>query len=139
MAEVATSVDIMKSVLAKDGADQKAIEDFIVNLAKGIQAKTLQIVQIYKTVFIISKVKKDGTSLPDGTVNAFPMTIEPDQLPARLQTLPKTLKSMKLQNLRLPTDNASDANLAKKIFPKAKVSQEHGENGATVHVIEMRL
>jgi len=139
MAQVATSVDIMKSVLAKNGSDQKAIDDFIVNLAKGIQAKTLQIVQIYKTVFVLSKIKEDGAALPDGTVNAFPMTIEPDQLPARLQTLPKTLKSMKLRNLRLPTDDARDAELAKKLFPKAKVSQERGKNGATVHVIEMRL
>jgi hypothetical protein len=139
MANVTTSVDIIKEALAKDGLDRSKVENFIVDLAKGIQAKTLQIVQIYKTVFVISTIKEDGAALPKGTVNAFPLTIEPDQLPNRLKTLPSTLKHMKFQTLRLPTDDESDAELAKKLFPKAKVSQEAGKNGATVHVIEMRL
>ena len=137
-----TSVDIMKTAIIEGGGSPKDADTFINNLSRAIQAKRSQIVQIYKTVFLLNTVDNKAKPLPPGTVEMYPFTVEPESASARMKVLPNTLKQMGFKKLISRTDDMDDVNMMKSTGLPLKVRQEmmyDGRGMSPMYIIEMDL
>jgi hypothetical protein len=137
-----TSVDIMKAAMAEGGVNPRDAEKFVNNLAGLIRAKRSQIVQIYKTVFLLNMVDPKGKQLPPGTVEMFPFTIEPKEASQRIKVLPKTLKQMGFKKMISRTDDQEDIEMIKASGHPVNVRQEMSYDGrqmTPMYIIEMDL
>jgi hypothetical protein len=141
-AQPTTSVDIMKAAIMQGGGSPKDADAFINNLGRAIQAKRSQIVQIYKTVFLLNMVDNKAKPLPPGTVEMYPFTVEPESAAARIKVLPSTLKQMGFKKLISRTDDADDVAMMKSTGLPINVRQEmvyDGRQMSPMYMIEMDL
>jgi hypothetical protein len=137
-----TSVDIMKAAITQGGGSPRDADAFINNLGRAIQAKRSQIVQIYKTVFLLNTVDNKANPLPPGTVEMFPFTIEPEEAVKRIKVLPNTLKQMGFKKLISRTDDQNDIAMMKSTGLPLNVRQEmvyDGRQMSPMYIIEMDL
>ena len=137
-----TSVDIMRAAIKQGGVSPQDTEKFINNLARLVKSKQSQVVQIYKTVFLLNKVDSKGKPLPFGTVEMFPFTIEPQEAAQRIKVLPNTLKQMGFKKMISRTDDPDDVAMMKSTGLPINVKQEMVYNGrqmSPMYLIEMGL
>jgi len=137
-----TPVEIMKAAIVQGGGSPKDADTFINNLARAIQAKRSQIVQVYKTVFLLNTVDNKAKPLPPGTVEMFPFTIEPQEAVQRIKVLPNTLKQMGFKKLISRTDDPEDVAMMKSTGLLVNVRQEmvyDGRQMSPMYIIEMDL
>jgi len=135
------SYEIITKVLTDEMGPGEA-KQFLNNIARMVQSKQAQLVQIGQTVFLLNKIDSKGKPLPPGTVMMFPFSAEPEQATQRLKVLPNTLKQMGIKKLVSMTDDKNDVEMAKSMGPNVKVSQQmmfDGQQMSPMYYIEMDL
>ena len=135
-----TSLNIMKQSLTEGGFSPQESEKFVNNLARAIQGNVSKIVQIYKTVFLVNLVNSRGQKLPQGTVEIFPFTIEPNEAAQRIKILPNTLKQMGYNKFIAKTDDIDDVELMKSSGLPVNIKQEmvyDGREMTPMYLIEV--